>query len=131
MLNLMPRRTPTFPWTPRKVDDLDPAGCSQAALFSHFSGLPYNLAAIPRGRCQAWPQGAWEYDAASDGAWIIHEETVGRDPDSGEMVVALDRRVGAAPLSPSELPFAERQRASKLLNKSSIGDLVKKFTANG
>ena len=46
----------------------------------------------------------WEYD---DGAWIIHEETVGRDPDSGEMVVALDRRVGAAPLSPSELPFAE------------------------
>ena len=29
----------------------------------------------------------WEYD---DGAWVIHEETVGRDPDSGEMVVALD-----------------------------------------
>ena len=42
----------------------------------------------------------WEYDSASDGAWVIHEETVARDPDSGEMVVALDRRVGALPLSP-------------------------------
>ena len=49
----------------------------------------------------------WEYDDASDGAWTIHEETVARDPDSGEMVVALDRRVGTAPLSASELPFAE------------------------
>ena len=37
----------------------------------------------------------WTFDA-SDGAWIIHEETVGRDPDSGEMLVALDRRVGTA-----------------------------------
>ena len=41
----------------------------------------------------------WEYDVASDGAWVIREETVGRDPDNGEMVVALDRRVGTAPLS--------------------------------
>ena len=48
----------------------------------------------------------WTFDA-SDGAWIIHEETVIRDPTSGEMVVALDRRVGTAPLSASELPFAE------------------------
>jgi len=50
---------------------------------------------------------SWEYDASSDGAWIIHEETVARHPDSGAMVVALDRRVGALPMSPSELPFAE------------------------
>ena len=49
----------------------------------------------------------WEYDAASDGAWVIHEETVGRDLDTGEVVVALGRRVGRPPLSPSELPFAE------------------------
>ena len=42
----------------------------------------------------------WEYDAGSDGAWVIHEETVTRNPNSGEMVVALDRRVGAVPMSP-------------------------------
>ena len=49
----------------------------------------------------------WEYDAASDGAWTIHEETIARDPDDGSMVVALDRRVGMTPLSASELPLAE------------------------
>ena len=49
----------------------------------------------------------WVYDASSDGGWVIHEETVARDPDTAEMVVALDRRVGAVPMSPSELPFAE------------------------
>ena len=49
----------------------------------------------------------WEYDAGSDGAWTIHEETVARDPDSGQTEVLLDRRVGMAPVSVSKLPFAE------------------------
>ena len=44
-------------------------------------------------------QEEWTYDTASEGAWIINEETVGRDPDSGEMVVAIDRRTGTAPYS--------------------------------
>ena len=48
----------------------------------------------------------WAYDASSEGGWVIHEETVARDPDTAEMVVALDRHVGTVPLSPSELPFA-------------------------
>ena len=38
-------------------------------------------------------QEEWTYDTASEGAWIINEETVGRDPDNGEMVIALDRAV--------------------------------------
>ena len=41
-------------------------------------------------------QEEWTYD---EGAWIINEETVGRDPDNGEMVIALDRRTGTAPYS--------------------------------
>ena len=50
----------------------------------------------------------WSFDETSDGALTIHEETVGIDPDSGEAVVALDRRVGTAPLSVSDLPFADQ-----------------------
>ena len=52
-------------------------------------------------------QEKWKYDAASEGAWVINEETVARDPDNGEMVVALDRRTGTAPYSLSQLSYSE------------------------
>ena len=52
-------------------------------------------------------QEEWKYDTSSETAWIINEETVGRDPDSGEMVVALDRRTGVAPYSLSQIPYPE------------------------
>jgi len=52
-------------------------------------------------------QEEWKYDAPSEGAWVINEETVARDPDNGEMVVALDRRTGTAPYSLSQLSYSE------------------------
>ena len=52
-------------------------------------------------------QEEWTYDNGSEGAWIINEETVGRDPDNGGMVVALDRRTGAAPYSLSQIPYSD------------------------
>ena len=52
-------------------------------------------------------QEEWTYDTLSEGAWIINEETVGRDPDNGEMVVAIDRRTGTAPYSLSQLPYSD------------------------
>ena len=59
----------------------------------------------------------WEYDAALDGAWTIHEETIACDLDDGSMVVALDRRVGMAPLSASELPLAEHLCAEAFVDR--------------
>ena len=52
-------------------------------------------------------QEAWSYDQSASGSWIINEETVGIDPDTRESVIALDRRVSAAPYSLSQIPFSE------------------------
>lgn len=53
-------------------------------------------------------QEEWSYDHGASGSWIVNEESVGIiDPDTQETIIALDRRVGTAPYSLSQLPFSE------------------------
>ena len=53
-------------------------------------------------------QEEWSYDQSASGSWIINEESVGIiDPEKQETIIALDRRVGTAPYSLSQIPFSE------------------------
>ena len=61
---------------------------------------------LPEGTLMEFSREKWTYD--DTGAWLIHEETIGVDPDTNqaEAHVILDRRGGAAPSVCCDLPYA-------------------------
>ena len=61
--------------------------------------------------------------------WIIHEKIMGIDPDTRDAVVALDRCVGAAPLSHSELPFVDQICLQAIETHGDLGCAPKQTTA--
>ena len=51
-------------------------------------------------------QEEWRYDQSASGQWVVNEETVDIDLETQESVITLDRRVGVAPYSLSQIPFS-------------------------